>query len=304
MSDPKRYRDAEQHPALRAAFDAASGDGAPAGTEEKMLAALGLGAATTVAATTATTAASGAPGASGAGAAGGAGASATTAKLLGASALVKWSLAAVVTASLGTAWVVTNAARRPEPASVAVSARASAPEPTSLAPSLPPLPADPSPPEPPAAPSVVAPSATPSATPSGAPLRTPQPIVTAIPALAAATPEAVPSASPLPSPVTSSAGGSLAAPASPLAEELALLAEANAALHRHDAAAANRALDRYDARFAAGSLAVEAEALRVEAVAVLDPPRARFLAKRFVERHPNSPVAPRMRRIADGATLE
>jgi hypothetical protein len=86
----------------------------------------------------------------------------------------------------------------------------------------------------------------------------------------------------------------------PLADEIAQLEIALAAVRRHDALAALATLDTYDARFPAGRLAPEALAARVEAtLAAGDHAHARELAAHFLDAHPTSPLARRVRALVE-----
>lgn len=293
MSDPKRYRDTEQHLALHAALDAAAGDHAPPGTQAKMLAALGMGAGA---------------GGAGSGTLSGAGAASGAAALLGSTA-AKVALGVVVLATLTATWVAVSIAPRGREDVSAKAAAAPDAEPVAAVREVPP-PVVSATTEAPVTPRRAATSAEESARgePTPAAPATPATLRAAPRPADALAPTEAPTASALTPPraATEEAvdGGALpTARPSTLTEELALLADANAALRRRDAAGATRALDEYQARFPRGSLSVEAEALRVETVSATDPERARLLARAFVERHPSSPVAARMRRIADGAPV-
>jgi hypothetical protein len=88
------------------------------------------------------------------------------------------------------------------------------------------------------------------------------------------------------------------APADHLAEEMALLASANAELRRGDARRALSLLDDYDHRYPSGVLREEVLATRVIARCQLGPAPdkvARRGASAFLARHPASPLAPRVR---------
>ncbi len=104
---------------------------------------------------------------------------------------------------------------------------------------------------------------------------------------------------PTPTPTVTAATGATAsaAPASStLSEELALLDEARRELARGDATGALATLDRYQQRFPRGTLALEAQVLRIDALWRRgDQASARQLAARFVEAHPSSPHSPRLR---------
>ncbi len=312
MSDPRRYRDSEEHPVLRAALQAGGDDRAPEGTQEKMLAALGLGTVVAVVGSASAGAGASAAGAGAGAGAAGAGGAAMGAKLVAGSVIVKWGLVLALAGGGAAAWAVAGDAPKgatkaaaPAPVIAASHAIETAPAPALAPPS--------SAEEASAAPRNIEPAAQPPVEP--APLAVAPPgALSGTEAFAKAAPaRGLPVAPPRvaePTSATSATSGSAtegqppAPRGSVLAEERALLSEANAAVRNHDAGAANRILDQYEARFAYGSLAVEAEALRVEAAVLVDPARARTLARAFVERHPSSPVAPRMRRVADGLRTE
>ena len=83
-----------------------------------------------------------------------------------------------------------------------------------------------------------------------------------------------------------------------LARELALLDEARAALAGGDARAGLYWVEEHSLAFPDGVLAPEAELLRVEARLLLgERARAARGARRFLARHPNSPLAPRAREL-------
>jgi hypothetical protein len=86
----------------------------------------------------------------------------------------------------------------------------------------------------------------------------------------------------------------------PLADEIAQLEVALAAVRHHDPQSALAALDAYDAKFPAGRLAPEALAARVEAtLAAGDRAHARELAAHFLDAHPTSPLARRVRALVE-----
>jgi hypothetical protein len=90
------------------------------------------------------------------------------------------------------------------------------------------------------------------------------------------------------------------APSQPdLTREIASIDTARVALRRGAASEALEALDRYDAEHAsAGSLELEATALRIEALfSHGDRAPARALAHRFLTRHPKSPYAAAIRKL-------
>jgi type IV secretory pathway VirB10-like protein len=94
-----------------------------------------------------------------------------------------------------------------------------------------------------------------------------------------------------------------------LAEETAALDEIRAAIEASDAARALALLDRYDRRGEGGNrMSAEAMVLRLEAlVQGGHTTKARELARTFIERNPNNPLADRARAILsklDGSTDE
>jgi hypothetical protein len=92
------------------------------------------------------------------------------------------------------------------------------------------------------------------------------------------------------------------ASSSSLADEVAALEVARAALRAHDPNGAVAALDRYKSRFPAGKLAPEATVVRIEALNQRgDHAAAAALGDRFLAAHPNSPYADRVRSAAKGA---
>ncbi len=87
-----------------------------------------------------------------------------------------------------------------------------------------------------------------------------------------------------------------AAPPLPVEDELTLLRRAKSRLAGSDAAGALEALDAHATTYPRSKLAEEAAALRVEAlVATGDGVRAQRAADVFLERHPESPYAERVR---------
>lgn len=81
--------------------------------------------------------------------------------------------------------------------------------------------------------------------------------------------------------------------------ELSLLEQARAALHGGNANGALQVLSRYGERYPRGNLRLEAEVLRVEALASAGRSReAARLADRLLARNPKSVVASRLRRFA------
>jgi hypothetical protein len=89
--------------------------------------------------------------------------------------------------------------------------------------------------------------------------------------------------------------------AATLSAELGALDRARLSLAGGDARRALDALDTYDRRFPSGRLQVEAEVLRIDALAKLGrKDAARQHAEMFLRRHPNSVLATRVRaHVAD-----
>jgi hypothetical protein len=93
------------------------------------------------------------------------------------------------------------------------------------------------------------------------------------------------------------------APAAPAAgalrDEISLIDGARAALAAGSPAEALTLLDRYRVRHPRGMLLPEALAMRIEAIDRSgDHARARALARSFLAEHPQSPLAPRLARLA------
>ena len=85
-----------------------------------------------------------------------------------------------------------------------------------------------------------------------------------------------------------------------LTEELGALDRARLALAKNDARRALEGLDGYDRRFPSGRLQLEAEVLRIDALAKLGrKDGARQHAEAFLRRHPNSVLATRVRALVD-----
>jgi TolA-binding protein len=85
-----------------------------------------------------------------------------------------------------------------------------------------------------------------------------------------------------------------------IAAEIALLDAARTAQRSGSHARALSLLDQYATEFPAGGLAAEAEVLRIDVLAARgDRAIAAERARRFLQRHPNSPHAERLRRIAE-----
>lgn len=99
----------------------------------------------------------------------------------------------------------------------------------------------------------------------------------------------------------------VASPKATVAEELALIDQARAAIAGGDGAGAEKALDTYEARFPNGSLVLEAKLARIEMlVARGDRAGALDLGERFLREHPSTPYERRvqvlMRRAQPDAT--
>jgi hypothetical protein len=87
-------------------------------------------------------------------------------------------------------------------------------------------------------------------------------------------------------------------PAPSLAEELALVDEARAAIARGDSATAEIMLDAYDARFANGRLALEAKLARIEMLLARgDSAQARSLCEAFLRENPRTAYERRARAL-------
>jgi hypothetical protein len=123
------------------------------------------------------------------------------------------------------------------------------------------------------------------------------PVSAALPALSAPGVPEVSSARGA-SPSRRALGSEKAASDEALGEEVSLLDHARRALAGGDPPGALRQLDAFDARFPRGSLAEEAEVLRVEALlAEDDRASATKVAARFLAAHPTSPHAARIRAL-------
>jgi outer membrane protein assembly factor BamD (BamD/ComL family) len=85
-----------------------------------------------------------------------------------------------------------------------------------------------------------------------------------------------------------------------LGDELAVVESASRALRSGNPQAALGRLAEYRQRFPRGKLALEAQVLRIEALARAGrSDEAARLARGFLKRHPHSPVAARIRRYAE-----
>ncbi len=86
----------------------------------------------------------------------------------------------------------------------------------------------------------------------------------------------------------------------PLSHEIKLIDEARNAVRSGQGARALKKLADYRKRFPQARFALEASALEIEALAVSgQTARAKQLAQRFIEQHPKSLLATRLRRYAD-----
>jgi TolA-binding protein len=102
-----------------------------------------------------------------------------------------------------------------------------------------------------------------------------------------------------PEPASRPSGGKTTPARASLSEELAALDAARAALQSGDGAGALRRLNEHARRFPRGRLRLEAEVLWIEALARTgNRTAAARRARRFLDRHPNSVLAPRLRRYA------
>ena len=68
-----------------------------------------------------------------------------------------------------------------------------------------------------------------------------------------------------------------------------------AAIRQRNSAGAFAALNAYEKSYPRGKFRHEVPILRIEALAIESPEAARTLARDFLERHPNSPLATRLR---------
>jgi hypothetical protein len=94
---------------------------------------------------------------------------------------------------------------------------------------------------------------------------------------------------------------SAATSANDLADELALVSRAQAALAASDPTAALALLDAHAARYPKGQLTEEREALRVICGCSLGNATARRKADQLLKRHPESPLAARIRKACGGS---
>lgn len=104
-----------------------------------------------------------------------------------------------------------------------------------------------------------------------------------------------------PAPVTAKRPVPSAKPRPPaLGQELAILAQARRALQNGDPKQALSVLDRHGGDLNAGQLRLEAEVLRLEALAKLGATQeVSQRARQFIDQNPNSPLADRVRGFVD-----
>ncbi len=89
-------------------------------------------------------------------------------------------------------------------------------------------------------------------------------------------------------------------PPASLADEIALLDHARAALAGGDAVSALQLVDEHDAKFRGDTFAVESSVLRIDALDALGRSGSALeLADRFLAAHPNAPVSQHVRSVAD-----
>jgi hypothetical protein len=128
-----------------------------------------------------------------------------------------------------------------------------------------------------------------SAPPAVAPIAPTASVVPEAPRVAVTAPTAVKPRSP-------TASSPAPAQATPVEDELTLLRRAKARIAANDPQGALETLDAYAKAYPKGTFGEEAAALRVEAfVATGDRARAQSAADAFLERHPESPYAQRIR---------
>lgn len=276
MTEPRRLLDGDGDELERALLDSAIHDGPSKRAGHKTLAALGIGSglvATSAGVTTASAAAQAVGHGAAASVAQAAGSAGTQAAL---GILVKWVGIATVggIATLSAADYVQRPAQPPKTATVVIAPVASKAEAVvrQVAPELFATPAAAAPP------TTEPPSAELATTPETDPERT--------------APSATKSAA------VAAANGDLDAG---LGAEVQALDRARAAMQAGRPEAALRALGAYEREFATGALAPEARVLRIEALARAGRhAEARALGQQFLTHHPSSPLAQRVRSIANG----
>jgi len=126
-----------------------------------------------------------------------------------------------------------------------------------------------------------------SAAPSVDPAAPPAPVVVAAPSAGPVTRPATPSSAPPDRPRQ---------PAS-VAEQIAALDHARALLRSGDGAECMRTLAKFARDYPASPLALEAEVLRIEALAMSNPPAARGAGEAFLRAQPHSPYRTRVQSI-------
>ena len=155
-----------------------------------------------------------------------------------------------------------------------------------------------SPKEPPAKTEAVA-NAPIAAPPGAAAQRSPSVVASAAPSDEAPKPSVVAEA-PKPAPEAPKPSPEAPKPAEKpsLADEVAALDAAREALRSGNASQALRALDDHDRRFRGGMLGMEATVMRIEALVVRgDRATAARIGRAFLDAHPRSPHAPRVRSL-------
>jgi len=264
MTDPRRLREGTPRAFDRALLESAQDDRAPVGSEDKALAALGIGVAIAGAAVVASQGASAPP------------AAAAVSKIATA-VFLKWlgvGLAVTMVAAAPVTYVVVTRTRSE---AVAPAAGAAAPIAVGAAP--------------------VPVGAAPAAVPAGSVVTTAEPsveepVTLPTPAPATTTSRAAPATSPV------AAAPAPARSADSLSPELDILDRVRAALAAHDPVTARQALDEYERRFPHGSLREEAELASIETlVASGNTAGAHEAALRFLAVHPNSTFGGRVRAI-------
>jgi hypothetical protein len=261
MTDPRLLREGTPRTFDRALLESARDDRAPDGSEDRALAALGIGVAIAGAVVVASQGASAPP------------AAAAVSKIATA-VFLKWigvGLAVTMATAVPVTYLVVTSAKTEVVAPTAVPSTARTPvaTPAGDAPAIPAgsLPAA-------AEPSADAPVALPA----------PAPPTTTSRAASATSPVAI-----APAPARS---------ADSLSPELDVLDRVRAALAAHDPATARQALDEYDRRFPRGSLREEAELASIETlVASGNTAGAHEAALRFLAAHPSSTFGGRVRAI-------
>lgn len=269
MTDPRLLRDGTPRKFDRALLESARDDRAPDGSEERALAALGIGAVAIGAAVVASQGAAAPP-------------AAVAASKIATAVALKWlgiGLAVTIATAAPVTYLVVSGAKTPEavaPPGSAGGAAPTAPRSTSAAA--------------PTAPPPVAEADETRAIPASA-------LTEAIPEPPAASANGTAS----PPPRTSAAP---ARSASSLSPELDVLDRARAALAARDAAGARQALDEYQRRFPAGSLREEAELASIETLVLSgDTTSAHDAALRFLAARPSSTYGGRVRAIAKRTSI-